>query len=92
MRILTFQYQDGQRLGVRDGDHVIDLSRASPDLPTELVDLIKLGQAGLDQVGKAVANADQSARMPLSKITYLPPTRRAGFGRERSPPSNDIEQ
>ena len=78
MRIITFKHNDGQRLGVRDGDDVIDLSQASPDLPTELVDLIRLGQAGLDRVRKAVDNADQAARIPLSAITYLPPTRRAG--------------
>lgn len=78
MRIVTFQHKDGQRLGVRDGDTVIDLSLASPDLPTELVDLIKMGQSGLDQAQKVIGGADQSARIPLSDITYLPPTRRAG--------------
>lgn len=78
MRIITFQHEEGQRLGVRDGGDVIDLSLASPDSPTELVDLIKSGQAGLDQVREAVANASQSARIPLSQITYLPPTTRAG--------------
>ena len=78
MRILTFRHNDGQRLGIRDGGDVIDLSLAAPDLPTELVDLIKLGQPGLDQVRKATTHADQSARVQLSDITYLPPTRRAG--------------
>ena len=78
MRIITFQSNGSQRLGVRDGDSVIDLSRANPSLPTELIDLINLGQSGLDQASKAVANADQSARIPLSNISYLPPTRRAG--------------
>jgi acylpyruvate hydrolase len=78
MRIISFQSEDGQRLGVRDGNDVIDLFRVSSDLPTELVDLIERGQAGLDQVGKAIENADQSAHIKLSDITYLPPTRRAG--------------
>ena len=78
MRIITFQSNDAQHLGVRDGDSVIDLSRADAGLPTELVDLINLGQSGLDQAAKAVSSADQSARIPLSDITYLPPTRRAG--------------
>ncbi len=75
---MTFQHNDGQRLGVRDGGGVIDLSQASPDLPTELVDLIQLGQSGLDLVRKAIDNADQSARISLSDIRFLPPTRRAG--------------
>jgi len=61
MRIITFQNNGSQYLGVRDGDSVIDLSRADPGLPTELIDLINLGQSGLDQASKAVANADQSA-------------------------------
>ena len=77
MRFITFKYNGGQRLGVCDGGEIIDLSLAAPDLPTELVDLIKLGPSGLDRVRKAVAIADQSARIPLSNITYLPPTRRA---------------
>ena len=76
MRFITFEYNGGQRLGVCDGGEIIDLSLAAPDLPTELVDLIKLGPSGLDRVRKAVAIADQSARVPLSNITYLPPTRR----------------
>ncbi len=78
MRIMTFQHHDDQRLGVRDGGDVIDLSQASPDLPSELVDLIQLGQSGLDLVRKAIDNADQSARISLSDIRFLPPTRRAG--------------
>jgi len=77
VRFITFKYNGGQRLGVCDGGEIIDLSLAAPDLPTELVDLIKLGPSGLDRVRKAVAIADQSARIPLSNITYLPPTRRA---------------
>ena len=78
MRIMTFQHHDDQRLGVRDGGDVIDLSQASPDLPSELVDLIQLGQSGLDLVRKAIEIADQSARISLSDIRFLPPTRRAG--------------
>lgn len=77
MRFIAFKYNGGQRLGVCDGGEIIDLSLTAPDLPTELVDLIKLGPSGLDRVRKAVAIADQSARIPLSNITYLPPTRRA---------------
>jgi 2-keto-4-pentenoate hydratase/2-oxohepta-3-ene-1,7-dioic acid hydratase in catechol pathway len=77
VRFITFKYNGGQRLGVCDGGEIIDLSLAAPDLPTELVDLIKLGPSGLDRARKAVAIADQSARIPLSNITYLPPTRRA---------------
>ncbi|MDA0653756.1 MAG: fumarylacetoacetate hydrolase family protein [Proteobacteria bacterium] len=78
MRFITFKHKDGQKLGVRDGDDLIDLSRVSPDLPTELVDMIRLGPSGLDQVRTAIAKADRSARMALSDITYLPPTTRAG--------------
>jgi len=78
MRFITFQHNGGQKLGVRDDGDVIDLSRAAPDLPTELVELIKLGEPGMERVRKAIDGADRSARLPLADITYLPPTRRAG--------------
>ena len=47
---MTFKYNGGLSLGVCDGGEIIDLSLTAADLPTELVDLIKLGPSGLDRV------------------------------------------
>lgn len=78
MRFITFERDGAETLGVRDGDTVIDLSKTASDLPTDLISLIEEGDAGLAKVRSAMESAGQDSRLPLSDISYLPPTRRAG--------------
>ena len=50
MRFITFERDGAERLGVRDGDMVVDLSKAAPDLPQDLISLIEYGMnSGLKQ-------------------------------------------
>lgn len=66
------------RLGVRQGDQLIDLSVAAPTLPRELTALIALGAAGLQAAGDAAATAPASARLPLASVRLLPPVMHPG--------------
>ncbi|MBT5051346.1 MAG: fumarylacetoacetate hydrolase family protein [Rhodospirillaceae bacterium] len=78
MRFITFERDGAERLGIRDGDTVIDLSKAAADGPQDLNSLIEEGDAGLAKARTVLENAGQDSRLPLSDITYLPPTRQAG--------------
>ncbi len=49
MRFVTFRRDSGPRLGLLVGDHVIDLNRADPSLPPNLLDLIIMGAPGLNR-------------------------------------------
>lgn len=74
MRIVSFSHPLGTRLGVRQGDTLIDLAEAAPELPHhDMRGLLTLGQEGLDFAAKAAANAPQSCRQPMASITLLPP-------------------
>lgn len=68
MRLVRFDRGGNTGLGTLEGDAVVDLSAADPDLPTDMVDLI----AGFDpeRVGAAVSTAP---RRPLGEIRLLAP-------------------
>ncbi len=78
MRLLTFDRTGVARLGVCTGDSVVDLSAAAPDLPRDLVDLIRAGKDGLAAAERAAANAPAAARIPLAQVKFLPPVLRPG--------------
>jgi 2-keto-4-pentenoate hydratase/2-oxohepta-3-ene-1,7-dioic acid hydratase in catechol pathway len=71
MKIATFTDGDGQRLGVVTDDGLVDLARAAPDLPREMIDFLQAGGAALDAARAAAAKAE--ARIPLSEVTLNAP-------------------
>lgn len=78
MKLVSFQTTHGPSLGVIDGDNVVDLGIARPDLPRELADLFRLGDDGLETALQSASSASSAARLPLEDITYLPPAGRTG--------------
>ena len=46
MKLCSFLQQGAPRIGVVDGDAVVDLSAAAPELPRDLVALLAAGQIG----------------------------------------------
>ena len=78
MRLLVFERDGKATLGVRDGDDVIDLSRAAPAGPADMISLIEAGAAGLAAAAEACARAGADARMPVSSITHALPVPRPG--------------
>lgn len=70
MKFTTF-LQDGQpRLGVVDGDHVIDLNAAQPDVPPALRGALA---AGVDLTAAArAALASTAPRLPMASLALAP--------------------
>lgn len=75
MRLISFSDSGGTRIGILDGQSVIDLAQASPSLPRDMNDLIGMGEVGLAALRAAVhANsAAPGARLPLSSVKLLAP-------------------
>lgn len=78
MRILTFDDADGQRLGVRDGDEVIDLAMAAPDLPRDMAALLRGGATALARVAAVADDAGDAHRRAHADLTLLPPVTAPG--------------
>src|SRR3954468_3661237 len=76
MKIVNFLHQGKQHLGVVDGDSVVDLSAAAPDLPADLVALINMN--GFAKAAAAAKNAKAEHKKPLAGLKFLPPVPRPG--------------
>ncbi|OFZ91291.1 MAG: 5-oxopent-3-ene-1,2,5-tricarboxylate decarboxylase [Betaproteobacteria bacterium RBG_16_64_18] len=78
MRLVTFDRNGAARLGVCVGDSVVDLSKAAPDLPRDLVALIRAGKNAFSAAERAAKAAPAAARVPLDKVKFLPPVPQPG--------------
>ena len=78
MRLLAFHNNGEQRIGLLQGDQVVDLSIAAPDLPSELVEIIEGGNDCLKMIKTAQEGANPESHVPIDKLDWLPPTRKAG--------------
>lgn len=73
MRIVSFAHPTGSRLGIRQGDTIVDLTDVAPELPHDMKALLAMGPAGLDWASRAVADAPPQCRLPLRSVVLLPP-------------------
>ena len=73
MRLVTFTANGAEFIGVLDGDTVVDLSQAAPDLPADMNGFIEAGDAALAQAAEAVANAGDDAKHPVGEVKLLSP-------------------
>ena len=48
MKLTTFTHGGRTRIGVVEGDAVVDLSAAEPNLPTEMTAFLAAGEAALE--------------------------------------------
>lgn len=78
MRLLAFQNNGEQRIGVLQGDQVVDLSIAAPGLPGELVEIIEGGDDCLKMIKTAQESANPESLVHVDELDWLPPTRKAG--------------
>lgn len=70
MRFTTFTHNGRTRLGVLDGDAVIDLAAAQPQVPADLRAALEAG-VDLAAAGRA-AIASNAPRQPLASLTLAP--------------------
>ncbi len=76
MRLVAFNQGGAGRIGVVQGEAVVDLSLAAPALPRDLLGLIRAD--ALRTAGDAARNAPAAAHLPLDKLRFLPPVENAG--------------
>ena len=78
MRLAAFEHEATARLGLVDGDSVIDLGEAAPDLPRDLVGLIRAGAPAFAAAAQAVRTARPSSRHRLAGLRFLVPIQNPG--------------
>jgi len=71
MKIATFTDERGQRLGVVKGAELVDLARAAPDLPRDMIGLLAAGEAAMETARGATKAAGDT--IPLSAVTLKAP-------------------
>ena len=73
MRLVTFAHNGSTRLGVLNGDSITDLSRAAPELPTEMNAFLSAGEAAIE-----AASAASGDDIALKDVTLLSPVSQPG--------------
>lgn len=76
MRLVTFTHGGSTRTGAMKGDLVIDLHAADPDIPDEMVALLRGGEATLAQIAsvlKSDATGIATSDIKLESPILLPP-------------------
>jgi acylpyruvate hydrolase len=75
MRLVTFLEGGVEKIGVRNGENIVDVTEAAKAFGGDMIGVIKGGAAAKDALKAAAANGQ--AR-PLSSIKLLPPIPRPG--------------
>lgn len=82
MKLASFTYQGVDRIGIARGDSgIIDLAAAlggDSRVPQTMIDLILMGDEGLELAALANETSDASAIIPVEAVTWLPPVPKPG--------------
>jgi acylpyruvate hydrolase len=78
MKIIAFEVQGGPRLGVVEGDQVVDLKAADGNAPADLGEWLAAHDGDVKPLGELAKRAPSSARKPLAGLTYGLPVARPG--------------
>jgi 2-keto-4-pentenoate hydratase/2-oxohepta-3-ene-1,7-dioic acid hydratase in catechol pathway len=65
MKLATFTHDETTRIGAVDGDEIVDLSAAAPELPRKMLAFLEAGHAALST---ASAAASGGPRIPLAEV------------------------
>jgi 2-keto-4-pentenoate hydratase/2-oxohepta-3-ene-1,7-dioic acid hydratase in catechol pathway len=78
MKIVAFGGPGGPRIGVVEGDQIVDLQAAEPRIPNDLGAWLAKTNGDTVELGEIAKRAPASARRPLASITYALPVGRPG--------------
>jgi len=78
MKIVGFEAEGSLRLGIVEGDQVIDLQAADPNVPTDLGAAIAANNGDLRPLADVANRAPASARRPLKGLKFGLPVARPG--------------
>jgi 2-keto-4-pentenoate hydratase/2-oxohepta-3-ene-1,7-dioic acid hydratase in catechol pathway len=76
MRLATFTDRSGTRIGLVVEDQIVDLSRARPELPTDMVAFLTAGPEALDAA--RIALGTSSGRLSLKDVRLRAPVPKPG--------------
>lgn len=76
MRLVTFRHGPRTGIGVQLESGILDLSRVSDGLPTDMKAFLALGETALAQVREALASVKEEWLLPESDVTLLAPVPR----------------
>jgi len=78
MKSIGFETSEGLRIGVVEGEEVIDLQAVDSTLPTNLADVLAANNGDLSPLAALAKKAPASARRPLAGIKYGFPVAKPG--------------
>jgi acylpyruvate hydrolase len=78
MKIVGFEANDKVRLGVVEGDTVIDIQAVDPSITGDLGDYLRATNGDMTKLKAAVAKADAAARIPLAGLKFALPVAKPG--------------
>jgi acylpyruvate hydrolase len=78
MKIVAFENHGSTRLGIVEGDHLIDLQAADANAPSDLGAWLAKAGGDLKPLADLSKKAPASARKPLSGLSYALPVGRPG--------------
>jgi 2-keto-4-pentenoate hydratase/2-oxohepta-3-ene-1,7-dioic acid hydratase in catechol pathway len=73
MKLATFTHSGTTRIGVVDGDQVVDLSVAAPELPRDMLEFLEAGPDAMQAAHRAIDNGE---RIPLAEVRLEAPIAR----------------
>ena len=78
MKIVGFEANNGVRLGVVEGDNVIDLQAVDASVPGDLGEVLRRGNGDLKPLADLAKKAPASARRPLAGLKFALPVANPG--------------
>jgi acylpyruvate hydrolase len=78
MKIVGFEASGGVRLGVVEGDSVVDLQAVDSSIPADLGEALRRGNGNLKPLADIAKKAPASARHPLAGLKFALPVVRPG--------------
>src|SRR5436309_10880005 len=78
MKFVGFEAEGGLRLGIVEGDQVVDLQAADAKVPSNLGAVLAANNGDLKSLGEIAKRAPASARRPLQELKFGLPVARPG--------------
>lgn len=73
MRLVTFRHENRERIGVQLQTDILDLSRVSAEIPTDMKAFLSLGEIAFAQANEPLDSIKDEWLIPEMDVTLLPP-------------------
>jgi 2-keto-4-pentenoate hydratase/2-oxohepta-3-ene-1,7-dioic acid hydratase in catechol pathway len=76
LKLVTFTHEARTRIGIVSDNSIVDLSVDAPNLPTNMLDFLRIGDAAMDAAREALANAGPC--IPIAQVRLEAPVMKPG--------------